>query len=256
MLQIETIEDRAYRILIDGSVTTPNIHVKPIMIPVLPFDGGGDGRLIRHLCPSEYRSFDGPHEREIGDDRSFYTSSINEDRLDFQSDDREHEEYLGDREHIVSIEDVKRSDQILLGYRDDDVVRISKLTHCRQKTGTAIPNRRHTKFDFVGDIQGSEHDSMEADDILLPISSPIITPIHSWERSRLSPFALKKSNSIETEVSSVFSSSSTLTTTPAILKLKARKRLLERFLSEKSLEALHNRNEGFEILAGSVETSC
>jgi len=257
----ETIEERAFRLLLCGSVTTPNIHVKPIMIPVIPFDGGENNMLIQHIWPVEYRDFSSSFERGDSED---YPSRFCEERLDLDSDDREHEEYMGDRENIVSIEDLKRFDQMLIGYRDDHVVQLSNHKKARtQDSSTSISpddlrlqkDVRAVVFD-AGDYDDGEYDSDNADDTLQPAMTPLITPVNSFH-----PLELKKSVSVETDVSSVFSTTSTITTrTPSIMKLKARKRLLERFLSDKSLGSVGDLNEGYsireDIYSGSVETCC
>jgi len=312
MIQIETIEDRAYRLLAYGSETTPNIHAKSITIPVLPFDGGNDNRIVRSIWPSEYRDRDTDansdssyqSERSEEDDLSHNSYSYsyhnhNEERLDLDSNDRgrdrdrdrEHEEYLGDRDHFVPLEDVNRSDQMLLGYCDDDFVHLPpRENHIRttstQKimtdpatvavamtdtigdTDTNVSAKDNVLIFDLGTFQSNEFDSAEADDILQPMYGPAISPVNSWGDD---PLVLKTSDSGETDVSSVFSSSSTVTNTPRMLKLKTRKRLLEKFLREKSLENLKTQTRevntsvsvsvnanggGFEVLSGSVETSC
>ncbi len=242
MITTETLEERAFRLLQFGSITTPNIHVKPIMIPVVPFNGGENKRLVHHIWPLEYSSFPSSNDED-------YCENSFEERLDLDSDYREHQEYMGDRENIVTIEDVNAFDRMLVGYSDDHVAHLP----LREEKNSRNPEKfqvTDTKVVFMEDNLKNTGIRQE------PVVSTLAPPVISF-----APLQLKKSLSEDTEVSSVFSSSSTITTsTPAIMKLKARKRLLERFLSDKSLGSTSRFNETYSImeetLPGSVQASC
>lgn len=267
MLGEETIEERAYRLLLYGSVTTPNIHVKPLMIPVVPFDGADNNRLVEHIWPTEYSGYQGSLQRDDSSDHSVssYREHSVEERLDLESNEREHEEYMGDRENIVSSEDRGQFDRMLMGYRDgnrkeSEKVGIETITSNADALPSMFLNLRkdiikpYSKCDssLTANETGNTRSIQERPVASIPLAN-------SFFQLDLD---LKQIASEETEVSSVFSSTSTVTnSTPAIVKLKARKRLLERFLSEKSLSSTGELNEDMysireAILPSSVETSC
>ena len=267
MLGEETIEERAYRLLLYGSVTTPNIHVKPLMIPVVPFDGADNRRLVEHIWPTEYSGYEGPLQRDDSSDHSVssYKDHFVEERLDLESNEREHEEYMGDRENIVSAEDRVKFDQILIGYRDgnrneSEKVGIETITSSAGALPSMFLNLRkdiikpYRKGD--SNVTANETGNARSTQERTAASIPKANSFYQLD------LHLKRIDSDETDLSSVFSSASTVTnSTPAIVKLKARKRLLERFLSEKSLSSTGELNEDMYsirevILPSSVETSC
>jgi len=249
----ETIYDRALRVL-HGSESTQNTATKGAIVPLIPFDIDGADRVVRYMWPME------------GQD-SFYTGSeeyFNDDgeaRLDFESDERtiDAEEFMGDRETIVSLEDIMHLDQLRIGYDEHDIVHISSRNNASSSPETlpfvGSKNESHMSPKSVDLFDEDDIDSdvdinrNEADDILKPICGPIITPTQSLddEHSIISRLEIALSDSFDSDVSSAFSTTSTVNSTPSMLRLKARKRRLERFLSERSLESIREKPQSFRI---------
>jgi len=282
----ETFEDRAFRLLY-GSETSANANstLKNIMIPVVAFDGEGADRVLRCMFPLEGRDLHIPSEADIA-----YRSTYDglqyeaEGRLDVESDYRLSEEYMGmgDREHIVSIEDVMRLDQMRLGYDEENDIKLHARTQKRgpeKKSEDESSRVTHgVKVSRDEEASADEEDGPdEAEDILQPIIGSIITPTHSMSEEeefradlirqnklrvdllRQNEFRaddLMRQDSGDSEVSSVFSTASTVTSTPKMMVLKARKRRIERFLSEQSFDSSQSfRNIMNAILPASVTTS-
>ena len=250
MKREETIDDRALRVL-HGSETTQNTARKRAIIPLIPFDNDCADRVVQHVWPTEGRDW-----FHTGSDEYFNIDG--EARLDFESDDRsaDAEEFMGDREIIVSLEDMMRLDQLRIGYDEHDIVHVSSRNDSSSLetlpfVGSKDESHMSPKSaDLFDDIDSDADIALnEADDILKPICGTLITPTHSLvdEHSIVSRLEIALSDSYESDVSSVFSTTSTVMSTPSMLRLKARKRRLERFLSEKSLESIGEKPRSIRI---------
>jgi hypothetical protein len=240
MREEETIDDRALRLFRDAE-TTHHTNKRGI-IPLIPFDNNGANIVIRYVWPSECRYLPRTYPND-----DLYVRR--EARLDVDCDERKNdlgEEFMGDRETIVSLEDMMHLDQLRIGYNEHDIVHISyqsegasqnivPLVECNNKNPSSANMFSKGDMDYGADI-----DPYEVDDILKPICGPIITPTQSFigEEGIISRLETSHSNSTDSDVSSVFSTSSIV----SIMRLKDRKRRLERFLSEKSFESAGKRS--------------
>lgn len=259
MREEETIDDRAMRVLHDAE-TTHNTAKKAI-IPLIPFGKNGAGIVIRDALPSECRYMPRTCTEEFFD-------VDGEARLDFDCDERSNDsggEFMGDRETIVSLEDIMHLDRLRIGYNEHDVVRINNRSEVAisetlpvvESNDESYKNPKSVNlFDEEVMDTGTDIDLYEVDDILKPMYGPVITPTQSLIcEENICRLGISRSDSTDSDVSSVFSTTSTVMSTPSIMKLKDRKRRLERFLSQKSFESAAENFQTSTIKGVSLPTS-
>lgn len=235
----ETIDERVFRIL-SKSEMTPNF-TNPIVIPVIPFDGIGADRVVNYLWPSESSRLDFPLDEES--------------RCDCDRGSRDNEEFMDDREADLSLDEMMVLDQRRIGYDPENIVRLSRKEQMYNgfKAYNDKVDMPPSRDLITGDPPSSsqQHSSLpkmtleNIGSVPKRSHSPLHTSIRGLQNTVLlekveieSRLEIMKKHSFESDVTSVFSTTSTVVTTPNILRLKAQKRRLERFLSEKSLESL------------------
>lgn len=240
MREEETLDERVYRI-IGKSELTPNFK-NPAIIPLIPFDGKGADRIINFILPSE------TNVRTYFE--TFHGSRSPDEESRYDLDSREYEDSTQFRDGDLSLEELMELDQYHLGYdpeeltiesspRDSFDLRVAKGVQCDNSSDHQIIDDN----DVISDGKKSQKDCEYPTSV-----TEVLKTVFSSDRNDFQPLGsargeigTMKNNSFDSEVSSVISASSTIISSPNILRLKARKRRLERFLSEKSLESQINR---------------
>lgn len=240
MREEETIDERVYRIL-SKSELTPKVE-KPAIIPLIPSDGKGADRIINHISPSEssgvlyFEAFRGVRLDE-------------ESRSDFDSG--EYEDFAVFRDDDISMEAFMELDHYRLGYDPEEIVHASKGNSPQDSSDVRGYQEIASDDSSVhqtdeGNVLTSKERNSQTDCghpiFVVKVSRTVndVASVHSMESER-GRVEIMKNDSVESDVSSVISATSTIISSPNILRLKARKRRLERFLSEKSFESRINR---------------
>mmetsp|Transcript_10829 Transcript_10829/g.20253 ORF Transcript_10829/g.20253 Transcript_10829/m.20253 type:complete len:248 (-) Transcript_10829:1087-1830(-) len=240
MRGLESIDERVFRIL-SKSEMTPNVE-KPAIIPLIPFEGRGADQIINFMCPSE-------SSREPYFETYRGACSDEESRSDLDSG--EYEDSSQFRNGDVSMDELMELDQIRVGYHPEEIINISNDDSSHDSFGSkgiklikyinSFPKQR-----LDGNILSSEQQKSLGDiDYPTPGSklsrSAMKTAMDELPSRSEDKSEMVKNASFDSDVSSVLSATSTIIASPNIWRLKARKRQLERFLSEKSLESRMNR---------------
>lgn len=239
MREDETLQEKALRV-IHGFDTKNNSHV-PAIISLVAYDRPSENAITDYIWPSETDNFLQSSSSDDWDE--------DEARLDLETEERQHREFLGDRDQFESsLEDLLELDQMKLEYNLNEIIdptpsTISPSPSLTEPIKITASSESPTNVIMYSDdelVHGADIDPFEMDDVVKPISRPMLQVTYnaSFESSGRS----LASTNTESDVSTVFSTTSTATMTPKLLQLKARKRRLERFLSEKSLELSRPKN--------------
>lgn len=242
MRENETLQEKALRV-IHGFDTKNNSGV-PAIISLVAYDRPSENAITDFIWPSETDNFLQSSSSDDWDEE--------EARLDLETEERQHREFLGDRDQFESsLEDLLDLDQMKLEYNVNQIIDPTPRTISPSPSLTAEPikitgsSESPTNVIMYSDdeilVHGEDIDPFEMDDVVKPISRPILQV--SYNASFESSGKSLASTNTESDVSTVFSTASTATMTPKLLQLKARKRRLERFLSEKSLELSRPKNQ-------------
>lgn len=260
MILEESIEDRAFRIIFGSHENNLNLS-KNVIIPVIPYDGREANRVVNIAYPSEdrpakvYNNFEGEEivdevfspdaeEREPGILRPHYIDRQDDSRTVIKEKQGDAiEDYLGDTEQFITLDDILRFDRLRLGIEMTHVV---EREDCQEEKheGDSPSDSEDLEVECLKGNTSTAHETSTTDDyndedVLLPLPGQLITPTHDFAHECDSKIDLERQDSMDSSVSSAFTAtSSVISSSPSIMKLKARKRVLERYLSDNSLKSL------------------
>eukprot|EP01083_Nonionella_stella_P079696 218786_1 len=258
MILEESIEERAFRIIFGSHENNLNLS-KNMIIPVIPYDGEEANRVMNIAYPSEdrpakvYNNFEGEkivelgfsadaEEREPNILRQYSKGRRDDGRtmIEEKQDDAI-DDYLGDREQIITLDDMLRFDRMRLGI---EMMHVLEREDCQEEIHEGdSPLDSEDLEDKCPERNASiAHEKCTTDeyndeDVLLPLPGQLITPTHDFAYECDSKIDFERQDSMDSSVSSAFTTaSSVISSSPSIMKLKARKRVLERYLSDNSLK--------------------
>lgn len=257
MILEESIEERVFRIIYGSHENNLNLS-KNMIIPVIPYDGEEANRVMNIAYPSEYRpvkvynNFGGERKVDLGfsDDAEEREPDIHRQHSKGRQDDSRTRieeiqydalnDYLGDKEQIITLDDMLCFDRRRLGiemYAEpkdfQEINNIDSLLDLDNSEGKCLKGNASIAHETC------TTDGCNDDDVLLPLPGQLITPTHDGAYEWDSKIGIDRQDSMDSSVSSAFTAtSSVISSSPSIMKLKARKRVLERYLSDNSLKHL------------------
>lgn len=260
MILEESIEERAFRIIVGSHENNLNSS-KNMIIPVIPYDGEEANRVMNIAYPSEdrpakvYNTFEGEKIVDLGfsvdaeerepdilrqhsKGRQDDSRTVIEEKQDDTIDD-----YLGDREQIITLDDMLRFDRLRLGI---EMMHVVECEDCQEEIheGDSPLDSEDLEGECPKGNASIVHETCSTDDyndedLLLPLPGQLITPTHDFAYECDSKIDFERQVSMDSSVSSAFTAaSSVISSSPSIMKLKARKRVLERYLRDNNLKNL------------------
>jgi hypothetical protein len=250
----ESLEDRIFRMQSKVEVI-PNVS-KPTIIPLIPFGGKGADRIMNYIWPSETS---GIEYLEALDDFQYDEES----RFDCDYHyGREYEDDQEDRDDDVSVEAFMTLEHLHIGYDQEHILTISDEEHLHETLQLNQYRQTVTKTFRLDENEVAVPEDQPFQEGRICSTHKTKDPeTHSGsDEGKLEQLQETREIKLQEEYSSrslgnmnlsfeendntsLFSATSTVYSTPSILRLKARKRRLEQFLSAKGFESTIERRD-------------